>query len=427
MPNLTSAQEFQHILKRPIIDYKGSFHRDYFPLDVSGLDTCTTDFGLEKVCFEIDHPRISDLKIELLSPSGQSIWLSNRNGGDQGRNYQSTCLSQNGFKGYIFEGFAPYGGDYIPDGRMGILNNNSDPNGTWFLIISDLAEGETGILKSWKLTFGDMPAIETASFCTEENPSACICDDLSTDCLLLPDLIVSYKISANHHRVYDESHQRYAHQIRLAAALANVGDGPFEFESTDTWLCGTDTVSGSQKCDDGHYSRCLVNQRIYNRKNDSFAYVERPAGTIYFSDEPGHDHFHADNWVSFKLLKKRWYSSKYEKYKEVKKGSKISYCLFDSGICTEENGFCQDENGGFYGVEDLPNYGLGTYNSCESSRQGISVGGLDYYGLDFEGQLIQLDGKLRKCRYLIEVTVDPENKFLEKNESNNTIYLPLEI
>ncbi|MBI1185525.1 hypothetical protein GC194_14740 [bacterium] len=410
---------------RPITDFNGTFYRDFYPIQVSGLDSCNQTFGLEKVCFTIQHPRVSDLKIELMAPDGNSIWLSNRNGGENGANYLQTCFAYNAFNGHIFEGAAPFGGTYIPDGRMGIFNEGSNPNGTWFLIIRDLATGKTGELTSWSIQFGTHPVLENESYCTDQNALPCQCPRGNDSCELLPDLIVSYKISDNHKAFYNDEHPRYSNQFRLAAALANVGFGPLEFIGTNIWLCGNDTVEGSVVCDDGEYSRRLVNQMIHVKNGADFEIELRPAGTVYYSDEPGHDHFHADDWVLFKLLKKPWYTRNPAKFRVIKVGSKISYCLFDSGNCTRENEFCQGDSVDFYGPENLPNYGFGTFNACNSDHQGISVGGYDYYGLDFEGQFIQLDKKPKRGSYFIMITVDPENRFAESDESNNTILLPV--
>src|SRR5690606_26897641 len=74
-----------------ISDIQPAFKIDSFPVEVSGISSRIDEsFGLAKICFNINHPKISDLKIELLAPDGTSIWLSNRNGGDEGANYHGT-------------------------------------------------------------------------------------------------------------------------------------------------------------------------------------------------------------------------------------------------------------------------------------------------------------------------------------------------
>jgi len=97
----------------------------------------------------------------------------------------------------------------------------------------------------------------------------------------------------------------------------------------------------------------------------------------------------------------------------------VSYCLFDSGACTNNDGLCA-WNGSVFGEKNLVNYGFGTYASCKSGKQGISVGGYDTYGMLYEGQFIQLPKNLPSGEYLLEVEIDPEKKYLEEDRSNNT-------
>ncbi|WP_367391508.1 proprotein convertase P-domain-containing protein [Lewinella sp. LCG006] len=118
---------------------------DSFPIQVTGLpDHLGEKLGLGKICITIIHLRVSDLKVELQSPDGSSIWLTNRNGGATARDYYDACFRRNSFSGYIHQATPPFvNGEYIPDGRMGFLNSGQNPNGTWWLRISDLREGET--------------------------------------------------------------------------------------------------------------------------------------------------------------------------------------------------------------------------------------------------------------------------------------------
>ena len=77
------------------------FHKiekaDSFAIEVKGLSKqINQNFGLAKVCINLTHERVSDLKVELLSPDGTKIWLTNRNGGVDGKNYINTCFRSNG-------------------------------------------------------------------------------------------------------------------------------------------------------------------------------------------------------------------------------------------------------------------------------------------------------------------------------------------
>ena len=50
----------------------------YYPLNVSGLTPSSIDsvFGLEQVCFNINHPNVSELYIYLQSPAGNIVELT---------------------------------------------------------------------------------------------------------------------------------------------------------------------------------------------------------------------------------------------------------------------------------------------------------------------------------------------------------------
>src|ERR1035437_3734778 len=74
-----------------LYDYMGYYFRQEFDIVVSGLPKVSgSKFGLEAVILNIHHDRVSDLKITLQSPAGTSIWLTNRNGSDNGQNYINT-------------------------------------------------------------------------------------------------------------------------------------------------------------------------------------------------------------------------------------------------------------------------------------------------------------------------------------------------
>lgn len=95
---------------------------------------------------------------------------------------------------------------------------------------------------------------------------------------------------------------------------------------------------------------------------------------------PGHQHYHVDDWIEMRLVK-----IVAGKRQIMCKGAKVSYFLFTNGMLIE-----RDEtsiiNNKQYG-SNLKNYGLGDYPSCDLMKQGITVGGYDYYGLVYEGQL----------------------------------------
>lgn len=417
---------------KAISDYDNRYQVDSFPVAVSGLpQVIDAAFGLSKVCFSIAHTRVSDLKVELLSPDGTSIWLTNRNGRDDGENYVNTCFKANGFSGYVHQAQAPFVGEYIPDGRISFINNNQNPNGTWYLLVQDLRKGASGNLNFVSIEFVKDPTPDATRInCSVENATACACPDGSDNCELLPDLIILPKLTEQQVKEYAWNDPYYPGQLRFATSIGNIGDGPMEAFGNNAWFCGHHSVKDSSvTCPDGGRPRQEILQRIYNKKGDRLTWTDRLAGTNYYEDKPGHNHYHIDDWVEFRLMQKKTNrKGKTVGSRLVAKGRKVSYCLFDSGICQSKDGLCTWE-GVVYGDKNLINYGLGNYVDCNqpANGQGISVGGYDTYGLMFEGQHITLPKGLKSGEYLLEIEIDPTGIYKEKNKSNNTFSMPVMI
>lgn len=405
-----------------LYDYYGYYFRQEFKIEVSGLPSVAdSTFGLESVLLNLHHQRVSDLKITLESPDGASIWLTNRNGKDSGENYIDTWFSQFGKSGLISAARAPFTGNYRPDGQLEFLNHGQNPNGTWKLYIEDLKSDFNGILDSIQLVFGPHPAkaIITQK-CAFENIGLCNCPKGKDDCELLPDLVIIPFFTQNQIQKYAWNDKLYPGQLRLAATIANIGYGPMEIRGTKNWFCGTIKVDSSQICPDGKISRLMVNQKVYSRKNGALADQEFPAGTMYFENKPGHNHYHVDDWVEFRLVK-----TVNKKKILIAKGSKVSYCLFTTGILYNSDPFSVID-GKQYG-ENMPNYGLGTYSTCNFDKQGISVGGYDTYGMLYEGQYLDLPKNLKSGNYTLEIEIDPHHWYKESNKKNNIFSMTVNI
>lgn len=129
-----------------------------FTCEVSGLPSSinAVSFGLEQVCLNIAHTWDSDLIIKLQSPSGKIVTLIEGAGGDSD-NFENTCLNGNE-KNDIFNGWGPFSGTYRPSGDLGTLNDGSNPNGVWSLIIFDSYPEDPGILNGWQIQFGVNPS-----------------------------------------------------------------------------------------------------------------------------------------------------------------------------------------------------------------------------------------------------------------------------
>ena len=397
-----------------IQDYTGGYIRQEYLCEVFELPSkADTAFGLEKAMINIHHKRISDLKITLESPDGSNIWLTNRNGRDTGKNYFNTSFSMEAVK-YIHESNAPFSGEYIPDGRMEYLNNGENPNGYWKLIVEDLKSDFDGTLDSFSLTFSNKPAkIKVSKRCSFENPELCVCTKGQKNGELLPDLVMLPSFTQNQIQEYDWNDSNYPGQLRFAATIGNIGYGPMEIKGSKQWYCGEFRVDSSIKCPDGNNSRQLVLQRIYNKQGDFIKYRDVPAGSMYLDEHPGHNHYHVDDWVEFRLVQIK----KNRKIISIAQGQKVSYCLFNSGICSNSDDVCKIYNQHF--GEDMPNYGLGNYSSCNTEKQGIAVGGYDTYGMLYEGQYLQLPIGLKNGEYTLEIEIDPNHRYKEINKKNN--------
>lgn len=129
-----------------------------FNLPVSGLTPSVIDtvYGLEYVSLNIIHPADGELRIELISPAGEKITLTDGFGGD-GDNFTNTIF-KDFVEGSVFSGNPPYTGEYRPVENIGYLNNTMPGNGTWNLKILDMNPGSNGgTLLNWSLKFSNTP------------------------------------------------------------------------------------------------------------------------------------------------------------------------------------------------------------------------------------------------------------------------------
>jgi subtilisin-like proprotein convertase family protein len=142
-----------------------------FSLPVSGLPNSidTLTFGLETVCINVTHTYDSDLDIYLIAPDGTQILLSSANGGG-GHDYTNTCFD-NAAPTSIAAGSPPFTGTFRPQGDLGLINNNQNPNGVWRLHFQDTYPfADQGNLLSWSITFGSSPAIPHFIFSSSNLP-----------------------------------------------------------------------------------------------------------------------------------------------------------------------------------------------------------------------------------------------------------------
>lgn len=381
-------------------------------------------FGLETVQVAIKHKYISDIKIELYSPKGTMVWISNRNGKD-GADYLETKFNQNGFKGHITQGKPPFLGEYIPDGELANFNDGQNPNGVWQLKIYDLKIEDSGSFHGASLFFGKNPALKKFAACSFLTPKGCKCSENKKEGWLLPDLQLIPEFTLNHYSEFPPSNNKNG-KIFFGVQTVNLGLGPLEVISENKWFCDSIPVQKSQPCKNGNYSRTQLTQIIYGLKKKKWVTQTYNAGTIAYDARPGHEHYHADEYVTYELLQKTDSNSNVSSWKLVSKGVKASFCIWDLASCREETANCRVENSMIYTPRNIVNYGLGgKYNGCNEALQGLSVGGIDYYGEHYEGQEIELPKGLKNGTYYLRLIVDPNNNYKESNENNNEVIIPI--
>jgi len=380
-----------------------------FPVEVSGLPSVidSTNFGLLSVCFDIHHTYDSDLKIELQSPDGSIVTLSDHNGNSDD-NYTGTCMMENATNGPIQNAQAPFTGNFYPQYSINWLNNGQDPNGTWYMVIIDEAPIDTGHLIDFSITFGENPPPSyVGGICSTSIAAACSCPGGGTECDLLPDMTNSALYLSTHW-------SEYSGYIREGVATPNIGWGPLEMHGTGECYCDSVLVDCSATCPDGSYPRENVNQTIYHKSGDTMSTYTRSAG--YMTYHPSHGHIHVDNWT-YNSIRIRGPGTDPTKWPVLGEGSKTSFCLINLGTCYSSDGYCADANGNAVDITTMPNGGLGSVTGC-GTDQGIYVGKYDAYDQYLDGQEIDFGSLCDGQYYLVSIT-DPDNEVLEYDETNN--------
>ena len=135
------------------------------PLSVSGMTgtisdvnfrlngtSCTSTAGATTV--GLDHSRVGNLVLTLVSPTGSSVVLMNRPGGtgNTGNNFCNTVLDDSAASGIqsILASGNPWTGTFAPNAPLAAFNGQN-PNGTWTLKVQDLAANGTGNLRAFSL------------------------------------------------------------------------------------------------------------------------------------------------------------------------------------------------------------------------------------------------------------------------------------
>ena len=267
--------------------------------------------------------------------------------------------------------------------------------------------------------------------CNTSNATSCVCETPgSVNCDLLPDLTVARApLLVNGGNGVVE----YAQvgnggnngRLRVSVSSPNIGHGPLEIRGTTSFICGTDTIVGTAPAtcpNSGLPPRQLVVQRIYHKDGNSMSFYDRDAGSMTY--HPTHGHMHVDEWGEY-TLRSQTTDPNPLNWPIIGSGAKLGFCLMDYGSCSTYNGHCVDSLGNTLTNSSFPNFGLGggSYN-CSSAMQGISAGFTDIYYQYLDGMYIDIPPGICNGNYFIVVEIDPNNFFLEEDETNNVMVVP---
>ncbi len=256
--------------------------------------------------------------------------------------------------------------------------------------------------------------------CTVNDATGCVCEDGSTDCLLLPNIKIAYDLLAD-----PTQNPESPGELRVSVSSPNIGHGPLRVIATNNFVCGTDTLWNSNitVCPDGSTPSQLVIQRIYRKQGNNMSYIDRWAGTMTY--HPMHNHSHFDEWGVYTLRIPDPNEPDPLKWTVIGEGSKLGFCLMDFGSCQYYDGHCRDENNNVL-RSDAPNFGLGGGQySCGVTNQGISAGWTDIYYHYLDGMFITIPPGTCNGDYMLVVEVDPNNVLLEENDDDNVMVAPI--
>jgi subtilisin-like proprotein convertase family protein len=400
-----------------IPDFDSVAHPVAFPCVVSGLPTSIdSTFGIERVCLDsLTHTYDQDLRIELMSPDSDYVILSFRRGGNA-NDFIFTCFRGHGANGLISDlaNTPPYTGEYDPDGELSLFNNGRDPNGTWYLIITDMAGVDTGSIWNWHITFSNDPTPPIVMPCGTTDATLCDCPDGTQDCDLIPDMTASYQC------IVDDNNET-GNRLYIGNATPNIGWGPLEIHGSSTCYCDTTIVACTDTCPGGSGPTQLVDQTIYHKSSGTMTSYTRPAGTMTY--HPLHGHIHLDNWAHYSLRRPLYGVQPYD-WPIIGTGNKQSYCLVNLGNCSANNGYCVDSAGNVITMADIPNSPMGAVTGC-GIDQGIFTGHLDIYNSGLTGQWVDLAPNVCNGDYYVVSITDPDNVIFEMNDSNNWTAVPI--
>ena len=203
---------------------------------------------------------------------------------------------------------------------------------------------------------------------------------------LCPDLVEQI----SHLQIQNE-HQR--EKLRFSTTHINIGDGPLQIRGGGQVApCTIDGVA---------YAQCTYSTQEVLDAKGSIVYSQ-PAGVAFF--HPQHNHWHQSGVALFQVR-----SGHPIRGAVIGQGVKITFCLVD----TDQTILVKKGSSR-------------AYFECNAELQGISVGWGDDYHQSTEGQELDITGAPEGIYYLTH-RVDPDNHWVETNETNNFAWVKFQL
>lgn len=179
--------------------------------------------------------------------------------------------------------------------------------------------------------------------------------------------------------------------LRFTNSIVNTGEGKLELRGK------VDRQSGD----------LTVWQYIYGSEETA---IEELDGTYEY--ELGHKHYHWENFAVYEI----WSAGKLGGLGSLLVSEeKVGYCIFDTVPVGKD--WLEE-----HGVPDLEISPEDEYTNCGVNLQGISVGWVDLYEYDLEGQALDISG-FEDGVYALRAITDPDGVLFETNPRNNSVVL----
>jgi hypothetical protein len=280
-------------------------------------------------------------------------------------------------------------------------------------LVRDTYAADTGSIHFVSIAFGNNPPPDPGPppvIC-----STCTCPNGAATCSLMPDMTASALCIM-------QQMTETPGFLNIGNATPNIGWGPLEVHGTGNCFCDTVPVPCTlTQCPNGSPVKEAIYQTIYTRvnNNDTLQSYNVPAG--YMSFHPNHGHMHVDNWASF-TIRQATSNPDATTWPILATGTKQSFCLINLSSCTASHGYCVNNQGDTLHTNQILNGGFGVISGC-GRHQGIYSGMLDIYSIGLNDP-IPLNGLCNGDYYIVSIT-DPDNNFVESDETNNWVAVPI--